>query len=116
MSSTDVPVQAGIEEQVTHLQRWEGLQDRADKGDRNISGKPFVRSSLLKGCRWETQICKCTNAEKSSIYCFEGAFPPTMCSSICLSVVCLSFLPSDNLTLISPALLSWSRSFLSQFR
>lgn len=69
-SSADVPVQAGIEGQGPHLQRWEGLQDRADKGDRNISGKPFVPSSLLKGCRWETQICKCTNAEKSSIYCF----------------------------------------------
>lgn len=47
-------------------------------------------------------------------------FPPSPPHSVLQYLfefaVCLSFLPSDNLTLISPALLSWSRSFLSQFR
>lgn len=42
--------------------------------------------------------------------------PPPTCCGISLSTVCLSFLPSDNQTLISLASLSWSRSFLSQFR
>lgn len=47
---------------------------------------------------------------------WEKQHQPPTCSSICLSTVCLSFRPSDNQTLISLSLLSWSRSFLSQFR
>lgn len=47
---------------------------------------------------------------------WEKQHQPPTCSSICLSTVCLSFRPSDNQTLISLSSLSWSRSFLSQFR
>lgn len=42
--------------------------------------------------------------------------PPPARSSIWVSAVRPGFLPSDNQALISPALLSCSRSFLSQFR
>lgn len=112
-SSADVPVQAGTEGQVPCLQRWEDLKDRADKDGRHTSGKPFVPSSLLKGCRGGCRSADAAMLRKAASTPFA---PPKMCSSICLSAVCLSFLPSDNLTLISPALLSWSHSFLSQFR
>lgn len=112
VSTAEVPVQAGTEGQVPQLQRWEDLQDRVDTGDAHTSGKPFVPSSLLKGCRGGSRSADAVMLRKAA----STPFAPPVCSSICLSAVCLSFLPSDNLTLISPALLSWSRSFLSQFR
>lgn len=89
------------------------MQHRADKGGRHTSGKPFVPSSLLKGYRGGCRSADAAMLRKAA----STPFGPPKCAPVSvLSAVCLSFLPSDNLTLISPALLSWSHSFLSQFR
>lgn len=82
------------------------------KGDACASGNLFIPSSLLKGCRGGCRSADAAMPGKAA----STPFTPPACSSICLSAVRLSFLPSDNLTLISPTPLSWSRSFLSQFR
>lgn len=61
------------------------------------------------------QIYTWSNTGKSST-CPPRPAPPPARSSIWVSAVRPGFLPSDNQALISLALLSCSRSFLSQFR